>query len=609
MNAAAALAIMSIGCALLAAGLAVLVAVLVRGRRQVKGRRFREDLARRITEAFIAEPGNQAYAAIAGLLGRLFGCRHVVFGWIDTWNTLAWLHPGEERMHQLPREQWDGDWQAIFRHGVVVATGRGACPVDGETWAHGAVMPVTLRAEPLALVLLGRNERPFSREELDSLDRVMDGLVPIIYYRVQASRQEAVRRMTETAFRASEARLRTILDETRDMVLTVNGTGQVSYINPAGAAMLGYPDAGGLFGRPARELWLLPADYCFFDQRIREERYIQDMEILLRDSAGGSHFCLASATASQTGGGDFAEFTALVKDISDLIAGQKALTKANIELEEVNQRLRQTQALMVQREKMASIGRLAAGLAREINSPLSFVKGNNVVMARHVAAVAAFLAWLPGKNPESVRTWVEANRLDFVVADMGDVLRESEDGCRRVMDIVQGLRSFSRDEGAAERELFDLNQGIQATLVAARNEIRSVIRIEQCLAALPLVFCKGNEINQVILNLLVNAAQAISELPEGRDDGRITIRSWADDGQVHCAIADNGIGIPGEHLGRVFDPFFTTKPTGQGAGLGLSISYDIIVNRHGGRLAVESSPGQGAEFSFSLPIAENAAMR
>jgi PAS domain S-box-containing protein len=604
----AALHAVATSAALLGAGLVLLTIGLVRLQGVYRRYLARVELAGELSETFKNELGNRAYGLAATVFERYFRCSHVAFGWIDTWNTLAWVHPGEDRPHLMSREKWDAEWQEFFRLGAVVATGRGTCPVDGSAWNHGAALPVTLRTESLALVLLGRDGRAFSAGETRLMAEVVSDLVPVIYHRVQGIRQEAVRRMTEIAFHNSEARLRSILDESRDMVLTVNSFGQIAYINPAGASMLGYADPAQLIGRPARVLWLQVEEYDFISRCIRDQRYLQDVEVLFQDSAGGSHFCLLSATATQTGGGDFAEYTALVKDISDLIAGQKALTRANIELEETNRSLREAQAVMVRQEKLASAGRLAAGLAREISRPLALLGGNGATIVRTADLLAEFLAWLPGRGGDEIRDWVEARSLHRLLDELELAARESAEGSGRIAGLADGLRGFVRNEEAAGIEPLDVNLLVQGALSAVREELRGVVDVEQRLEALPLVFCHQSEIGQVIRNLLLNAAQAIRSRPDAATGGRILVRTWSDGAAMHCEVDDNGPGIPVADLDKVFDPFFTARPAGQGVELGLSVAYDIIVNRHGGRMAVESGKGEGARFVFSLPIAGNPRM-
>ena len=170
----------------------------------------------------------------------------------------------------------------------------------------------------------------------------------------------------------------------------------------------------------------------------------------------------------------------------------------------------------------------------------------------------------------------------------------------RVGDIVKALRMFSRIDKQGAREDYDLNEGVRNSLIVARNEIKYIAEIREELAEIPLVSAIGGQINQVLLNLILNAAYAIKEkgLPEL---GLITVRTYLTDGTVCCSIQDNGKGIPAEIQKDIFNPFFTTKPVGQGTGLGLSISYDIIVNKHQGKINFSSIEGEGTTFFIQLP--------
>jgi signal transduction histidine kinase len=202
---------------------------------------------------------------------------------------------------------------------------------------------------------------------------------------------------------------------------------------------------------------------------------------------------------------------------------------------------------------------------------------------------------------EEVRKAKERNDIDYILQDFDAIMAESEDGFRRITDIVQNLKSFSRIESSERFEAFDINKGIETTLSVARNEVKYIAEVKLELAALPLVECVGGEVNQVLLNLVMNAAQAIKG--QGRTEkGTIEVRTGVRDDWVWIEIKDDGPGIPKSLQLRIFDAFYTTKPVGQGTGLGLSISSDIVVHRHGGRLTVESEPGKGACFRVELPV-------
>ena len=185
--------------------------------------------------------------------------------------------------------------------------------------------------------------------------------------------------------------------------------------------------------------------------------------------------------------------------------------------------------------------------------------------------------------------------------DMEGLFEDTFEGLERVNKIVRGLRTFSRVDQIEEYEQFDLNDGIENTLIISKNEIKYAAHIEKNLGEIPAIEAVGGQINQVVLNLLLNAASAIKEVQEDAM-GHILIRTFSQDDHVYLSIKDDGTGIKEEHRRSIFNPFFTTKPTGEGTGLGLSISYDIIVNKHKGSIDVKSEEGKGTEFIIGLPI-------
>ena len=259
---------------------------------------------------------------------------------------------------------------------------------------------------------------------------------------------------------------------------------------------------------------------------------------------------------------------------------------------------------LLQSEKLASIGQLAAGIAHEINNPIGFVNSNLGTLKNYVRDLLLLIdeltgavAPLLGSNP-SVKTHIDqlctTIDLDFLRQDIDGLISESIDGTTRVRRIVQDLRDFSRI-GDASWEWADLHAGLESTLNVVWNEIKYKAEIIRELGILPLVECRPSQINQVFMNLLINAAHAIPER------GHITLRSGCTDTLAWIAIEDDGSGIAPDLLARIFDPFFTTKPIGKGTGLGLSVSYGIV-HKHGGRIDVSSQPDVGTTFTLWLPI-------
>ncbi|HWQ61153.1 MAG TPA: ATP-binding protein [Negativicutes bacterium] len=299
----------------------------------------------------------------------------------------------------------------------------------------------------------------------------------------------------------------------------------------------------------------------------------------------------------------------------ELYASAEELSRKNSELTAALHTIERTQKQLLRQEKMASIGHLAAGIAHEINNPLVYVTTNVEILDRYFAAFDSVLA-----QYRQLRTKLEAIEntplkdeadlvakreqeysLEHILADFPVLFADTVRGLQRINAIIRGMRHFSHVDRQGAFRRYDLNESIENTLLVAHNQIKQYAEVERSLGSLPPVEAVRGEIDQVLLNLLVNAAQAIGARRKA-ERGVIRIATWCDDDAVYCAIEDNGVGISGQHLSSIFDPFFTTKPVGQGTGLGLSISYDIIVDHHQGELSVESVEGQGAKFTVRLPI-------
>jgi signal transduction histidine kinase len=265
-------------------------------------------------------------------------------------------------------------------------------------------------------------------------------------------------------------------------------------------------------------------------------------------------------------------------------------------LAQQNQALREAQATLVQNEKLASLGRLAAGVAHEINNPVAYVANNLTVLRRDMqAALAALDAYRQGKAAEAARL-EEAADIAYFQENFARICEKSLAGLRRVRDIVENLRHFARlDE--AEFTDADLNAALESTIEILRHEVnKKGLRLETHLEPLPFVPCHPGKVNQVFLNLLLNAVQACDR------GGTVTARTQAEPGKgVVVEIQDNGSGIKREHLPHLFEPFFTTKPVGEGTGLGLSVSFGIVRD-HGGAIEVESEVGRGSTFRVRLPL-------
>ncbi|NOY44960.1 MAG: PAS domain-containing protein [Deltaproteobacteria bacterium] len=272
---------------------------------------------------------------------------------------------------------------------------------------------------------------------------------------------------------------------------------------------------------------------------------------------------------------------------------------------------RELEHRLAQSEKMASVGQLAAGIAHEINNPVGFILSNLNRLAEYASDLDRFgrrssdlaASALDGRmDPrEAWEAYLRARQeadLDFLLEDVAEIVADCREGAERIRKIVTDLKTFSHP-GGDDWEYADLNRCLESTLNIAWNELKYDCDVERDFGELPQVLCRPQQLNQVFLNLLVNAAHAVKEKGQGRGRVRVTTRQEGD--RVVVEISDTGVGIPPEHLRKIFDPFFTTKPVGKGTGLGLHLAAGIV-RAHGGEIRVESTPGEGSTFRVVLPL-------
>ncbi|MFN6461231.1 MAG: ATP-binding protein [Nostoc sp. DedVER02] len=321
----------------------------------------------------------------------------------------------------------------------------------------------------------------------------------------------------------------------------------------------------------------------------------------------------------------------LAKEVQRRKQAEEALWEANQELEirveerttalqETLNELQLTQTQLIQAEKMSSLGQMVAGIAHEINNPVSFIHGNLHHAHKYtddlLKLVQIYQQFCPNTPPE-IQQELEEIDLDFLIQDITKLFQSMTVGTERIQEIVKSLRNFSRlDE--AELKTVDIHEGIDSALMILEHRLQArheypEIKVIKKYSQLPNITCYPGQLNQVFMNILANAIDALEALAvnsQTNDNQRLNNNNRqiqiktevVDDKWITVSIADNGLGIDEQIRSKVFDPFFTTKPVGKGTGLGLSVSYQIIVEKHGGQLSCFSIPGEGAEFVIKIPL-------
>ena len=434
------------------------------------------------------------------------------------------------------------------------------------------------------------------------------------------------RKKTETQRNQLAAGLHAV----QDTVMITDIEGVIEYVNPAFERVTGYGAAEAV-GRKPNILKSGAQDREFY--RTQWETMLSGKVwtavVANRKKDGTLFTCEQSVIPITDASGRIINFVGVLHDITkrremenrliesnrDLIDREKALHSMFKDLQEAHENLKQSQNQLLQSEKMASVGQLAAGVAHEINNPMGFISNNMEILEQYIADYAKVLKMtdqlkesVAGGNLEEAKSIVEEiNKLkeeinlDYIIDDTRKLLQHNRNGIERVQKIVTDLRTFSReDKNVMERvKIEDVIEGI---LTIVHSEIKYKARLEKDYGDTPLIDCSPQRLGQVLINLLVNALHALPDRQAGIEGtGTIEIKTYKQDEFVCVDVRDTGKGIPPEILNKIFDPFFTTKPTGQGTGLGLSVSYEII-KKHNGRITVRSKVGEGTTFTVMLPL-------
>ncbi len=411
----------------------------------------------------------------------------------------------------------------------------------------------------------------------------------------------AARKKAEAALRESGERIRLLLNSTTDGIFGIDLESKCIFANSACVRLLGHESNGGLMGRDMHMLTHhtrpdgteYPEHQCRITNTLRAGRTVTvDDEVFWR--ADGTSFPVEYRVAPIRQEG---------RTVGGVVSFVDITERRNTELQ-----LRQAQ-------KLESIGQLAAGIAHEINTPTQFVNDNTRFLQEAFADYGRLLAAhdrltdaaaggsVPEARVDEVRALAEEIDLDYLKGEIPQAVEQSLEGLERIARIVQATKEFSHP-GTKEKTATDLNRMIETTIDVSRNEWKySAELIAELDPELPQVPVMGGEFNQVILNLIVNAAHAITDaVGESGEMGEIRIATRQEGKWAEITISDSGTGIPEAIQRRIFDPFFTTKEVGKGSGQGLAIAWSVIVDKHGGTIEVESEEGNGATFTICLPI-------
>ncbi|MCA6217089.1 PAS domain-containing protein [Ideonella sp. B7] len=409
---------------------------------------------------------------------------------------------------------------------------------------------------------------------------------------------EAAREEKNAELERTQQFILSLLTAMSDVLLACDQQGLIEETNAALCALVGRPDAA-LRGTPAAALMMGGAqgeDARRMREALAQSQTRRDgavVEVALADAMGQAVPVDFNCTPRLDHQGRVIGHVCVGRPLGELKRAYRAL-------QEAHEALKRTQAQLLHSEKMASLGRLVAGVAHELNNPISFLLGNVSALRKYADRLEQYLAAVhAGPLPPELAALRQRLRIDAALADLPSVIDGMTEGAHRTADIVNALKRFSVID-RAERSPVDLGQVVEQAIHWVRKGAAPDFRIDWTPPAEPVrVLGSAGQLLQVMLNLIQNAADACAGQPEGRL--QITLEPPAQaGGRLRLRFADNGPGIAPEHLARVFDPFFTTKPVGKGTGLGLSISYGLI-DQHGGHLSLAPAAGGGAEFTVELP--------
>jgi PAS domain S-box-containing protein len=453
------------------------------------------------------------------------------------------------------------------------------------------------------------------------------GMIGLIRDITERKQNESLRKQYEQELFENGQFLRSIYEEVNHSIFVVDVMPDGSYRykgnNPLHEELTGIGNEE-IVGKKPQDL--LPPRIAAtvisnYDACIRDDRSIEYEECL--PLMGKESWWETVLNPVQDDNGHIYRIIGTSTNITERKLAEKKLLQLNKTLEQrIAERTKELEIMhqqMILQEKLASIGQLAAGIAHELNNPLNYIKINfatqkenfNDLLSlfneyREITQKTEEKGVLSVTERQKLHNLETELNLPTLLDDIAQIFVESQKGFERITTIINSMRSFSNRYAVHEKISFDINQGIRNTLILTRNEYRDYADIDTKLEELPFIHCNPEQINQVFLNLIINSSHAI-ESQHRSSHGKISIHTWYDSNNVYCSIADDGPGIPDKIRNRIFEPFFSTKEPGKGIGLGLSISYDIIVHKHGGTLTVNCPAEGGTVFLITLPQKSNQA--
>lgn len=494
-------------------------------------------------------------------------------------------------------------------------------PVSALCW------PLLLDDRVIGALCVNRlsNQQPYSEADLDN-GQVLVNLITLVLdnARLHSEKQQRIEQLaivneryfianlklkeTHHSLEQSEKRLNEILDSLVSILWSMNpDTHEMLYLRGA---------AKGVSGRPVEDffkdphLWMAiiyPDDQELVAGCLEELMTTGKQKVTYRilKPDGELAWLFHHMRVVYDDAGAPLWIDGITVDITQHKNNEDLLKQRNEELQTAFNKIQEVQSHLVQSEKMASVGQLAAGVAHEINNPIGYINSNLTSLKNYIEDLLILVTkyedaeslFADTEQLNQIKTYKQQIDLDFLKSDVLDLLTESHEGASRVKKIVQDLKDFSHAGGNDDWQWANLHTGLESTLNIVNNEIKYKARVIKEFGDIPEIKCLPHQLNQVFMNLLVNAAHAIEK------EGTITVRTGTKEDYVWVEVSDTGSGIAPEHLSKIFDPFFTTKPVGKGTGLGLSVSYNIV-KKHKGEIQLESQPGKGTTFRIILPVGE-----